>query len=62
MNGQRRPVGATVRVSTDKRVATLNPSRNLKPGRVYTVKLTSRIKDAAGHTLLATSWKAKARR
>ncbi len=52
---------AKVTLSGDGRRATLNPSRNLKVGKYYTVKLSSTIKDRAGNSLAATPWRVRAR-
>jgi hypothetical protein len=52
---------AKVTLDRSGRTAVLNPALNLKKGKVYTVKLTSSIKDLSGHALVPTSWKVTAR-
>jgi hypothetical protein len=59
--GTTAPLAGTVTLSSTKRVATLNPTTNLRAGRVYVLKLRSGIADLAGNTLVATSWQATAR-
>jgi hypothetical protein len=58
--GTTTPLAGTVTLSSTKRVATLNPTTNLRAGRVYVLKLRSGIADLAGNTLVATSWQATA--
>lgn len=55
--GRTTKLTATVTLSADGRTATLNPSANLVAGKYYTVKLSTAIKDLAGNSLVATSWK-----
>lgn len=52
---------AKVTWSSTRRTATLNPTKNLKKGKSYTVKLLKGIKDLVGNTLAPTSWKVKAK-
>jgi hypothetical protein len=59
--GRSTPLRATVSVNRYGTAATLNPSANLKPGKYYVVRVTSGIRDRAGHTLVATSWKVRAK-
>jgi large repetitive protein len=61
VSGRTSPLSATVTLSADKRWATLNPTSNLVRGKYYTVKLISGITDLLGNTLVATSWKVRAR-
>jgi len=58
--GRTTPLSAAVTLSSNRLTATLNPSSNLVSGKIYTLRLTSGIKDKAGNTLAATSWSAKA--
>ena len=60
VKGQQHPLTAKVTVSSDRRTATLNPARNLRAGKVYTL-LGTGIRDGAGNRLAATSWSAKAK-
>ena len=55
------PLPAKVSLDATGTKATLDPTRNLKPGKTYTVKLTSGITDSAGNPLTATSWKVSVR-
>jgi hypothetical protein len=55
------PLPAKVSLDSSGTKATLVPRSNLKPGKTYTVKLTSGITDAAGNGLVATSWKVSVR-
>ena len=41
VKGQQHPLTAKVTLSSDRRTATLNPTRNLRAGKFYTVKLCS---------------------
>ena len=50
-------VGATVSYSSSSRRAALRPKTPLAPEAVYSVHLTSGIKDSVGAPLAATSWK-----
>lgn len=59
--GNATPLGATVTLSTDKKAATLNPTNNLRAGRVYILRLRAGITDLAGNALTATSWQVTAR-
>jgi hypothetical protein len=61
VEGRKSPLMASVRISRDRRTATLNPSANLKPGKRYTLRLSSGIRDGAGLTLKATGWSARAK-
>lgn len=54
--GSRRALTATVRPSSDRVTAVLNPSRNLRRGKSYVIKVTSRIRDDASNRLVAYSW------
>ena len=60
MKGRAKPVSARVTLSSDRKTAKLNPTRNLRPGKVYILKLSSGVKDKAGNRLSATSWRARA--
>ena len=51
------PVPAAVSINAAGTKATLDPSRNLKAGKTYTIKLTNGITDRAGNPLVATRWK-----
>jgi len=59
VSGRSTSLSATVTLSTDKRSATLNPGANLRAGRTYTVRLSSKITDLSGNALTATSWSAR---
>lgn len=61
VQGRTSPLAAAVTVSADRKTAILNPGANLVAGKLYTLKLTSGIKDRAGNTLAATSWSARAK-
>ena len=61
MKGRTTPVSAKVYLSADRKTATLNPSRYLRVGKVYVLKLRSGIRDRAGNHLSAISWQAKVR-
>ena len=57
-------VAATVaykRTATGKYVATLDPTRSLKPGTTYKVAVGSTALDAVGNRLVATSWSFRTR-
>lgn len=49
-------VTAVVSYNRRTRVVTLNPTRTLAGGATYTVRFTSRIKDAAGNQMTAVRW------
>ena len=55
--GSSNPIAAKVTLSATKRSVTLNPTKNLTKGKVYTIKLSSSIKDLNGLQLVAKSWK-----
>ncbi len=59
--GRVSPVSAAVKLSADRRSATLNPSANLIVGRYYTVKVLGGIRDSAANSVVAMSWRVKAR-
>lgn len=61
VKGQQHNLSARVTMSNGKKTATLNPVRNLRPGKVYTIKLSSKITDRAGLALEATKWNVTAR-
>jgi len=61
VKGRTAPLPASVTLSANKMVATLNPSSNLVAGKVYTLRLKQGIKDRAGNALVPTSWSAKAK-
>jgi len=61
VKGRTTPLPAAVTLSSDGRIATLNPSKNLVAGKYYTIKLTSGIRDQADNALVATSWRVRAR-
>lgn len=54
--GSGSPVAANVTQSNRGRTWTLNPSRRLRAGGRYSVRLSSRIADSAGNALRPTSW------
>ncbi|MGW6173955.1 Ig-like domain-containing protein, partial [Arthrobacter sp. NPDC055138] len=54
--GAPEPVAATVTYDEATRTATLNPTADLAIDTVYTVRLTSGIRDTGGNPLAATSW------
>ena len=60
VQGSTTPVPAAVTLSADGRTATLNPTANLVPGKIYTAWFLNGIKDMAGNPLTALSWKATA--
>ncbi|GAA1926188.1 hypothetical protein GCM10009815_20820 [Nocardioides marmoribigeumensis] len=51
------PLPAVVTLNSTGTSAVLNPSANLRKGKTYYVRLTTGIKDPAGNSLVATSWK-----
>ena len=55
-SGKARKLPAKVTLSAGKTKATLNPNKNLKPGKKYTVKLLSGITDTWGNKLTLTTW------
>ncbi|HET6562765.1 MAG TPA: Ig-like domain-containing protein [Marmoricola sp.] len=62
LKGSPNPVSAKVKLNTTGRTATIDPVRNLKPGKVYTVRLTPGITDTAANPLVGSSWKVTVRR
>jgi hypothetical protein len=52
-------VTASVSYSARTRVATLNPTKTLSAGTIYTVSLGSGVKDSAGNGLKPMSWSFK---
>ena len=56
VKGQQHRLPATVKLSDGGRTATLNPSTNLRVGKVYTVRLNTRITDRAGLHLKGYGW------
>ena len=54
--GSRRALTATVRPSSSRFTAVLNPSRDLRRGKSYVIKLTSGIRDDASNNLVPYSW------
>ena len=61
VEGRQDPVRARVTLSPDRRTAKLNPRRNLRRGKVYTLKLSRAITDRRGNKLRATKWRARSR-
>jgi hypothetical protein len=59
--GRTTPLTARVSVSSSKRSATLNPTKNLAKGKRYTIKLLKGIKDTGGNALAPLSWTVKAK-
>ncbi len=55
--GRKAKLPASIKMNASRTKAILNPKYNLKPGKVYTVKLSSRIKDDFGNPLAFYSWK-----
>jgi hypothetical protein len=47
---------STVKAVNKHKSATLDPNKNLKVGKAYTIKLLAGIKDAAGHPLKPMTW------
>ena len=47
--------------SSTGRKVTLDPRRDLKAGKVYTLRLSKQITDVAGNALVPFSWKVTAR-
>jgi hypothetical protein len=62
LKGSPDPVSARVTLNRTRRTATIDPVRNLKAGKVYTVKLSGAITDTATNPLVASSWKVTVRR
>ena len=60
-SGSNSPLTATVTLNSARTKATLNPSRNLRVGATYVIKLSSSIRDGAGNRLTPYSWKVRAR-
>jgi hypothetical protein len=56
VDGRTTAMPAKVTLSANRRVATLNPTANLKVGKKYRVRLTSAIKDPVGNQLAAYTW------
>jgi hypothetical protein len=54
--GSTEALPATVRSVNKHRSATLDPARNLRVGKTYTLKILTGIKDGAGHRLKPVSW------
>jgi len=55
--GSSTPVAAKVALSANKRVMVLDPNRDLARGKVYTLRISSSVRDLSGLQLVATSWK-----
>jgi hypothetical protein len=55
-SGSKRKLSAVVKPSDDRTKAVLNPAANLKRGKSYTIKLTSKIGDDSGNVLVTYSW------
>jgi hypothetical protein len=55
-SGSTRKLSAVVKPSDDRTKAVLNPDDNLRRGRSYTIRVTSKITDDAGNQLTAYSW------
>lgn len=58
--GRTTPLAAVVTASSDRRQATLNPSRNLVVGKRYEIRCTTGFEDDAGNKLVSYSWKVNA--
>ncbi len=56
MKGKRSKLAAKITMNAARTKAKLNPKYNLKRGKTYVVKLTSRIKDDGGNKLAPTTW------
>ena len=54
--GARRKLSAVVKPSADRTRATLNPTANLKRGKVYVIGVTPKVRDGAGNPLAAYEW------
>jgi Bacterial Ig-like domain len=54
--GQQHRLSASVRMSNGGKTATLNPARNLRIGRIYTIRLLNGIRDYAGNPVSKQSW------
>ena len=54
--GKKTKLAATVKLSSNGRVATLTPKAKLKKGKSYTGTVTKVVHDAAGNHLVAYSW------
>ena len=61
LKGRTDALPAVVTVDQGGRRATLNPSANLKSGKVYRISLTSGITDKGGNPLAPTGWKVTAK-
>lgn len=60
--GQASPVSAKVTLSSNKRVMTLNPTKLLARGKVYTVKVSSSVRDLSNLPLVPMKWKVTVRK
>ncbi|HSS67822.1 MAG TPA: Ig-like domain-containing protein [Nocardioidaceae bacterium] len=56
LKGSAAAVPSTVKSVNNHKSATLDPKKNLKVGKTYTIKLLPGIKDAAGHPLKPVTW------
>jgi hypothetical protein len=56
VKGHTGAIPAKVSLSRSKLKASLNPTKNLVPGKIYTVKVTSGVRDLAGLRLVAYTW------
>jgi hypothetical protein len=56
VKGRKKKLPAKVKLNAAGTKAVLNPAANLKPGKTYTLKLTSGIKDTAGNRLVTYTW------
>ncbi len=61
VEGQQHRLSAAVKTSDGAKTATLDPARNLRSGKSYTVTLFSSITDRAGNPLRKTGWTVTAR-
>ena len=56
VTGRSTRLPAKVTLAASKQVATLTPTARLKKGKVYTVKITSAVHDAAGNHMAVFTW------
>jgi hypothetical protein len=56
VKGRSSKLPAKVILAANKRVATLTPKAHLKKGKLYTVKVTSAVHDAAGNHMATFTW------
>jgi hypothetical protein len=56
MKGRSSKLPAKVTLASNKKVATLTPRAHLKKGKLYTVKVSSNVHDAAGNHMALLTW------